>query len=374
MIDIDLVTDFTEFQSLRSDWNELRENEPSEDMVFLAQEWFDCWWQAYSKNCRLFVVVARENNQIVGIAPFMISKVLFRGLPLRLLSFIDNGNSAHNNFIINSTKRYEILKEIMDYLLEMKPKWDILELKRIPPESKNFNILREVLRSNAVLWTEKEGTHAPYLKFSSDWQCFFNNLSRKNRKTIRNIENKIKRKGDYHVRQIIDFEEYEKIKSHLYSIAMDSWQERIGNSLNTPVDKHFFNRLSKVASIYNWLLIWILYLNGEPIAFEYHLKYRERIHGLRSSFKKTYRKISPGAFLDYQIIKSLFENGGVKEYDMGGNADFYKRKWTNNFRRHITFHVFTKGLYSKLIYMYEHKFIPILRPLLRRPKQLNEEE
>jgi len=225
-------------------------------------------------------------------------------------------------------------------LLEKKSQWDTLELKRIPPDSKNFHIFREVICSNAVFWAEKEATHAPYLRFNSDWQFFFNNLSHKTKKTIRNIENRVKRNGDYHVRQLIDFKEYEKIRPHLYSIAKESWQEERGNSLNTSVNKRFFDRLSKVASAHNWLLIWVLYLNREPIAFEYHLKYRERIHALRSSFKKAHRKLSPGAFLDYQIIRSLFENGEVREYDMGGNADFYKRKWTNNYRKHITFHIF----------------------------------
>jgi len=374
MISIELITDYSEFQNLRKEWNMLRENDPLEDMVFLTYEWFDCWWQAYSKKKCLFVLVARENNLIVGIAPLMISRVFFRGLPIRLLSFIDNGNSGHNNFLLRSTRKNEILEKMKNFLLEKRSRWDIWELKRIPPESKNFRILCDVLRSNSILWAQKEGTCAPYLRFNSDWQSFVNNLSSKRKKTIRNVENRIQKSGDCRIHKIIDFEEYKKIKHHLYSIAKDSWQEEKSNSLNTPENKEFFARLSKAASSKSWLLIWILYLNEEPIAFEYHLKFGERVHGLRSSYKKTYQKFSPGAFLDYCIVKSLFENGEIKEYDMGGDADFYKQKWTNDYRKHITLHIFNRRLYSKLIHAHEHKIISYLRPLLRTQKKINEKK
>lgn len=366
MINIEVITDFTDFKKMKSPWNELEESSKSEDMVFLTHAWFDCWWQSYSKNCNLFIIVAKDANKIVGIAPLMIRKILFRGIPVRLLSFIDNGNSAHNNFIIDSSNRYEILETIINYLMRKKYKWDILELKRIPPESENFQMLRKALSSNYILWAEKEGTKAPYLKINSSWQCFSDNLSRKTKKTLRNVQNRLERQGDYYIHLITDFKEYERKKLHLYDIANNSWAQDIRNSLSSPKNRLFFEKLSEVAGRNKWLQVWMLYLNEDPIAFEYHLIYKGRLHGLRSSFKRSYSNLSPGAFLDYQIVKNIFSDEKISEYDMGGNLDFYKKRWTKDYRGHIAFDIFAEHFYSRLIYAYEYRLISILKRVLGR--------
>jgi len=368
MLKIDLVSEFSEFEKLEVEWNKLVRSEPSEEMVFLAHEWFDCWWKSFSKDTRLHTIVVKDNNKIVGIAPLMMKKTLIRGLPVKLLSFIDNGNSGHNNFIVDTTRRSEILEKIIECLVDKMPVWDLLELKRIPPKSLNFQILREVLHSKRILFAEKEGTYAPYLRIGSDWDSFFKSKSRKTRKTIRNIQNRLDKRGSYFVQKITDFEGYKEVKSKLYEISANSWAEEKGNSLNNPENRLFFDKVSYFAALRGWLLIWILHLNEEPIAFEYHLKYKGKVHGLRSYYKQSYSDVSPGAFLNYYIIQHLFEDSTIYEYDMGGGADFYKLRWTKDYRRHITFHIFTKKFYSKLIYICEHKVIPIIKWTIQRIK------
>ena len=113
------------------------------------------------------------------------------------------------------------------------------------------------------------------------------------------------------------------------------------------------------------LNIWILNLNNQPIAYEYHLTYKGKVHALRSSFDKNFKGLSPGSFLDYQIIKQLYQRGDICEYDMGGNADFYKLRWTKHYRKHQTVYIFRKEIYSRILYFLDNKLTPLLRPLKR---------
>ena len=127
-------------------------------------------------------------------------------------------------------------------------------------------------------------------------------------------------------------------------------------------------RANPAKQLPGWLVIWLLHLNGEPIAFEYHLRYNGTLHALRASHKEAYSSISPGVFLDYHIMENVFESGIIHEYDLGGSADFYKRKWTKYHRNHINVHIFKKSIYSTLLHMYEYRLVPLVKHLVRRKK------
>lgn len=370
MIEVKIVSDLTEFQGLSNEWNDLLENRSSEDTVFLRHEWFQCWWESFAGDSRLYVIVAKDNEKIIGIAPFMIRKVLWRGLPIKLIGFIENGNSLHNDFIILETRQKDVFSAMLDYLFQRGKDWDMLEIKNIPGESSNVAALRDVLRSQYILFNEKVEMSSPYLKINSDWKSFLNNRSSKIRKTLRNIQNRFNRLGDYSIQRIDDVNEYENIKSQLYDIAKNSWTEKVGDSLNSMANRRFFDGLSHIAAVQSGLVVWLLRIAGEPVAFEYHLKYNGRIHGLRASYKQVHRSISPGAFLDYHIIKSYFENNdGVNEYNMGGDVDFYKMKWTKEGRNYLTLHIFKHSAYSRLINLYEYKIISVIKRIVRKSEQ-----
>ena len=283
-------------------------------------------------------------------------------------TFIENVNSLHNNFIVDNARRSEVIQAIVGYLVSVSREWDMLELKNIPEDSSNLQVLRDVLRRNGILFAEKEGLNSPYLKIGSDWESFFKNRSGKSRKTLRNIQNRFSRHANYSIQNITDLADYEKMKPQLYDISSNSWTEEIGDSLNSPANRSFFDRLSRVAAAQGWLIIWLLQFNDEPIAFEYHLKYNGKVNGLRASYKKTHSNMSPGVFLDSYIIKHLFGSKDIEEYDMGGDPDFYKRKWTNDCRQHATVNIFTRGAYSRLIHTYEHRLIPIIKHAVRRSR------
>ena len=354
MIKVECISDYEEFKRLRESWEELREKQPAEDMIFLAHGWFDCWWRSYSDGAKLFILLARKNNRLVGIAPFMVRQAFVRGLPTRLVSFIDNGNSGHNDFIIDAAVRQEVLKAFFLYLRKDFKSWDVLELKRIPPESGNFCLIPELLRHDHFFYIEKMGTNAPYLRTDDKaWTIFYDRLSSKKKKNLRNIRNRISREGNYEVKSLTSFSDYERVRPDLREIVRNSWSAYIESSLNRPQNAKFMNLLSQWAGERGWLQIWLLSLQDKPIAFEYHLKYHDRVHGLRSSFNKNFAHLSPGVLLDYHIVKAYFKRDDIAEYDMGGNADFYKRQWTKEAREHKTFQIFSLNPYSKVIYFYE---------------------
>ena len=87
---VDEVKDFSSFLALEKEWNSLVERS-QDDTIFLRHEWFKCWWNAYGAEKELLILLVKEDGELIGISPFMISKVRFRGFPIKKISFIENG-------------------------------------------------------------------------------------------------------------------------------------------------------------------------------------------------------------------------------------------------------------------------------------------
>jgi CelD/BcsL family acetyltransferase involved in cellulose biosynthesis len=251
-------------------------------------------------------------------------------------------------------------------------KWDIVEFKNIPQESDHCLKLKEILQDSKILFAQKETLNSPYIAINSDWETFYKNLSSKSKKTLRNIQNRLEKSGDVVVRKITEIKEFEEIKPKLYDIAKNSWTEEIDDSIYSERNKRFFDELSSMAAERGSLCVWLLQLNGEYIAFEYHLNYNKKNYALRSSFKKHYGHLSPGVFLDYHIVKELFNND-VNEYDLGGDYDNYKRKWTRNTRKYLLINLYNRRLYSKILYTYEYKIIPFIKMLVQKTRRHKED-
>jgi len=74
---------------------------------------------------------------------------------------------------------------------------------------------------------------------------------------------------------------------------------------------------------------------------------------------------SPGAYLEYQIIKSLFDEGYL-EYNTGAGLNTYKLNWTDQIRQNVVLHVCNRNLRGEMVYQLENRVIPFLKRIRDR--------
>ncbi|MCJ7508820.1 MAG: GNAT family N-acetyltransferase [candidate division Zixibacteria bacterium] len=331
------------------------------DSPFLTFEWLVCWWKSYSSGKNLFVLLVKENEEIFALAPLMIERVLFRGLPVRKLCFMADGNSLLVDFILTN-KKEECVKNILDFVFQKKAQWDVLALENLSVDCDTFKILVNLLKDDPFLYGIASGSPLPYIEINSDWESFFATRPKKFREVTRNKQNRLKKIGE------VEFERYEKLTPELLPILFDigtkSWKNKKKKAISSTEDKRdFFECLSQTASQKGWLLVWLLKLNKKPIAYEYHLKYKNEVWGLRSEYDETYQEAGPGTVLDRHIVEQIFKSG-FKGYDLGWGADFYKLRWTEEIKRHKSLLVFKDNFYGKMLYIIEFKFVRGLKRLL----------
>ncbi|MEC4685158.1 MAG: GNAT family N-acetyltransferase [Nitrospirota bacterium] len=348
-VELKTVTTFNEFLELRHDWNSLLE-QSGNDRVFLTHEWFASWWQAFGEGKRLFIIAAVDRDGIQGIAPLMRCQSSFRGIPVRGVEFLSNDDSPGCGFILKKNHEY-LAGTFFSFLLNDSKEWDVIFFKNMIHDETINSLMVKVLEQTGKRYIVNPGLSSPYIEIKSEWDEYIKGLSSKYRKTIRNVCNRIKRLGDVDVGEYNDMKGFDDI----VSVTEKGWKYREGKAfINCPDRNRFFRLLSEEARNKGWLSIWCVYKGKEPIAYEYHLKYKGCDIALLSEFNSEYKNFSPGSFLDHEIIRSLFVNG-VHEYDMCGIHDEYKKKWTNNVRAYKNLIVFNNSVYSRFLHFLEDK-------------------
>jgi len=214
------------------------------------------------------------------------------------------------------------------------------------------------------LYGFKPGSGSPCIDMNSDWESFFSGRPKKFREVTRNKQNRLRKLGE------IAFEKYERLAPDLlptlFDIGVKSWKNKKKKAISSTKERrNFFEHLSEQASQKGWLLVWLLKLSQKPIAFEYHLKYNNKVWGLRSEFDEDYRDSGPGTVLDRYIMEQLFKDG-FKRYHLGWGVDFYKLRWTENIQIHQTVLVFPPSLYGRILYALEFKLIHKIKLLLSK--------
>jgi CelD/BcsL family acetyltransferase involved in cellulose biosynthesis/GNAT superfamily N-acetyltransferase len=371
-IEIDLIDKPEEFYRLEDEWNGLLEKADIKE-VFLRHEWFRCWWEAFGEGKGLFVLKIKCSDETIAFAPLMLVREPYRNTMLKKIKFISNEHSSRCDFIAKEPAS-PMFDAVIRYLSGRRELWDIIELDNMPGASPTIEHLKQSLKSSGVTYGIKKGLSSPYIAIDTNWDIFFRNRSSRFRKNLRTKTNRLNKAGEYTVEEIKD--DY-GILDTVFGISEKSWKASLGQAITQSSRvKKFFEKLTDTAIREGWLGVWIININGVPAAYEYHLKYNNRVSGLRSGYDEEYKGLSPGSVLDRHIVENTFKQG-FSEYDFGGGSDFYKFSWTSSIRDHYNIVIFSGNIKSRLVYIKEFvviswikKIVSPVRNMFRKSREI----
>ncbi len=360
-IEVRRISDPQDFLAQEKVWNTIlcrsRENKPC-----LTHEWFWCWWKAFQRDNELHLLVATRNGQAVGIAPLMSCRGDFRGVPIQKICFMANGQSPSADFIIAEEDIKDVLGSLLGYLVNERANWDVLELQKIHARSATLPDLQEALTRRRLPFGLKESLKSPVISATSDWEGFLSSKPRKFRKVLRNKLNRIKRLGSISIERLTDEKEVQHRLKDIFLVSGKSWKHRMGTAITDSIcSTTFYEEASRTMARKGWVQLWLMRDGNRPIAFEYHIKYRGTSYPIRADYDDDYRALSPGSVLEYHILKELFNDPTVKQYNSCGHTYQYLLNWTSELREHVTLQVFNGRVFPRFLYGIEYRAIPLLR-------------
>jgi len=365
-----VIKKINNIHELEADWGKISRDLGWGFSIFSDYVWYLAILNNFYMGKNLLFHTLWDNGTLLGIAPFFKNKIKLHGVSALKVGFVENRNSLHNDFIVQPSCREEFTVKIFNEFFISNIKWDVILIKNIPSDTENYRSIVNFLCKKKVKWLHRATYNSPYLVPEGSWEDYFTSRSKKTKKTLRNIRNSLHKAGEVVVRNIKTWDEFSKVRDELYQVAKQSWTDKIGDSLATPKNRAFFDDLAEAAAAKGWLSVWALYLDGKMIAFEFHLKGYGKDHAMRGSYLPEFAHLSPGTYLEMEILKDAFDGPDkIEKYDFGGSFDQYKRKWTKDATQHCEILIFNDRLYSRLLAFHEMKTVPFLKKIRDRFKR-----
>ncbi len=232
---------------------------------------------------------------------------------------------------------------------------------KLPAGSPAFPALEAALRALGYRYHIHPSSRSPYISITGDWEAFLGARSAKFRRSCRHKLNRMHHNHAVEVEEIRDWERFAAVYEDIQMVCSRSWKAARGLALTSRPERiQFYRELARPAAARGWLSVWTLRIEGQMVAYEYHLCVDGINHGLLSSFDQEFADLSPGAVLDYHVVKQLFAEGRVG-YDQGGGDTFYKRRWTELAQEQVDLVAFPPGWRGNLAEMLEYRLVTQLR-------------
>jgi len=320
------------FASLRKEWSSLLQ-ESDADCLFLTWEWLYTWWKHLAADRQLHLLTVRRDGKLLAIAPFAVRPPRpERLLPCKALEFLGTGavGSDYLDLIVRRGAEGVALQAIADHLAEH---LSVLELRQVKAGSPLASRLASSLQQDGWAANQTVTDVCPYLEIAGQsWESYLAGVGPSHRQNVRRRLRRIA--ASFHV----DFQQVrtEAQRRECLKLFADlhhrRWAERQGSeALDGKGIMDFHEEFSAIALQRGWLRLFMLRLDGKPVASIYAFKYGKVFYFYQSGFDPAYSSHSVGLVTMGLVIQRAIEEG-VEEYDMLHGDEEYKFLWARNGR------------------------------------------
>lgn len=371
MISTQTLTSRAAFAGLESEWNALLQSSAS-NTITLTHQWQSTWWDTFGENRELHLIAARENGELVGIAPLLKRRARRYGVPVSRIEFIASGEaeadeicSDYLDFICQIGREREVLGAIFA-ALQADKSWDELLLTDISGHSPNLELAREfcgargwnyeIAREQTCIWVPLPGSREALLSSISSQK---RKRLQKDRRTVAELEMRVEKCDSV--------ENWQAGFETMVALHQERWNSRgMPGSFASPRFSAFHRALAPQMAAKGWLRLWILHTAQAPLCAVYDFNYGGKISHYQSGLGTLETPLlQPGMLIrDYALEAGIAE--GLTECDfLKGEIGGYKMSWGGQTRPILQIRIARGGVKTALIQSL-HRLAEKIRPLRRR--------
>lgn len=350
---ISIISDESEFDALSEEWNKLVLE--SGASICQSFEWQRTWWKYYGEKSdahRLHIFILRNQELLVGIAPFFIdefifmSKTIYRCLRLIGTKVMQDENGrfmGENNFsefmdmIIRPGLEHIFYRMLINHITKLRD-MDAVIMEEVPDYSKMITELVPTIKESQKKWEVRVNDTSvfTYIKLPDSWELFLKGLSQNARYEVRKY---LKRVREGSAKKVFEFRELTKeddiqtafewlVKTH-----QQRWNKRGRPGLFAERRKYdLFKELNQVFTQKGASVIQTIRIPNEKhyVAVDLLFKFRNTMYGIHRGFdaESPYAKFNPGSILFYKAIKNAIDED-YKQLNLLRGKEHYKLRFVN---------------------------------------------
>lgn len=335
MLTIEKITTREGFARLAPVWNPLLAASASDNLM-LTWEWLTTWWEVFGEERELYLLLARDGDELIGIAPLLKRAVQHYGLlPYQRLEFLASGEdeadeicSDYLDFILRRGREAEALNAIFRYLREREPDWDEWLLTDVSAESPNLPLIEQLCRRGGMKLEITRRQICVYTRLPHDWETFLQTLRPSFRAKVRRERRHLEHHGG-ELRVIEseqDFAAHFEILIHLHQARWAAHGKP--GVFSSEKFMRFHHTVAPKLLRRGWLKLYMLLLSGDPVSAHYDFIYHRKAYFYQAGcVTHDPRLDSPGMVVEGLALEHAIA-AGCTEYDMLKSApDSYKFRW-----------------------------------------------
>jgi len=330
-----LINKYEDWEAIKNEWDELLKSSFCQ-YPFLEFWYLQNWWQTLgggewpAENSELKIIIARENDKLIGIAPLFSSSKDGSPKALRFIGQVEI--TDYLDFIALPSSLEAFLSGMLDFI-DSSPEFETkrLELANFRDDSPSNALLEELARRKGRTVDSEVLQPAPTIFLPSTWEDYLQGLSKKQRHEVRRKERNLER--DFEAELIFSNECCDLDVEMVNFIAMMRNEEEKRKFLSPLMETALIDT-AKAAQKAACLSLASLYLNGEQAAAYLNFIKDDRIWVYNTGWNPNFSNASPGWALLTKLIQWGIENG-MKEVDlMRGDEDYKYRFGASD--RHVS--------------------------------------
>ena len=332
---LQVYTDATAFDTLRSEWNTLLHASPA-DTLFLSWEWQTTWWQYLGGGDLLILAARDEAGRLVGLAP------LFQppphsgedrggregkeeGAPARQLTLIGCVDVSDYLDLMVHPAYADAVYPLFVQALADRTDWIEMSLCNVPADSPTLQRLPGLAQARGWQVEDVHEDVCPVIPLPPDWEAYLASLNKHQRHEVRRklrrlhdeaqFDYRVVREGPDLDLAIGDFFRLHRLSHHDKARFMD---ERMAT---------FFRAIITALSQAGYLELALLYIEQQPAAAMLNFRYGDRLLVYNSGYDPAYRPhLSSGIVLLSLCIQDAIARG-VRTFDFLQGDEEYKYRF-----------------------------------------------
>ncbi len=336
---LDVVGDDAGFAELRGQWADVASVDPDPN-VFLTWPWAHAWWRHFGAGRdghELHIVVIRDGEGIVGIAPLYRSRVGVGPLTTTALQRINHDSGDYGGMLL-ARRADDAVALLVEHLgAQLHSDVGVVVLSRLASDARFTALLgEELVRHAATVETVVEQLGEACLFTDVHDDSF--NLAKQAKK--HKIRQRLRRLGEQHTS--VTFVEHtgdslEAGLDRLVSLHDRRWEEidePMQGLLAEPDRREFLLDAIRALDAEAMVTLLSIEADGTPVAVELDFVHENRVFLFKGAFDPEYSAFSPGQLLHHKV----FEDGladGIDVFDFCRGDAQYKRRWATG-ERHLS--------------------------------------
>lgn len=345
---VGVVDSLEDFIGLEGAWNALALPARS---PFLTHEWLRSWWSAYPDPAPMALTLRGAGGSLQAAA-------CLKRTPGREVRAAANVYSEHWDVVATDEGAREALWREIAALGTAR-----ITLSGVPATSPSVAIAAEALRSARYKVAVVREQLSPYLALPDTSDELLASVSRNLRSQVRRYRKRLERGGRVVFRTAMQ-DSMERDLDRFFALEASGWKGAAGTAIrNDPRALMLYTEFARSCARRGWLRVYVLELDGVPIAADFTCVLGDCAFLLKTSFDETYAALSPGVVLRAEALRAAIEEG-LRFYDFLGGPDRYKLQWTPELRERVVIRAYG-GVGGVPPYLYRHKIRPAGGVLVR---------